>query len=125
MKFLNKVTTLYISLLTTFIFALASCSTQSTIHGLWQDTKEAGTIEFKTNGEIIIIDNMSATVTGVYQLKDNGEIKIELTASDILKESLEPIETTVITAQIVKLTSDELQISFGGKIKIENYKRIH
>jgi len=122
---LKKITTFYLSLLTASIVILASCTTQSSIHGLWQDTKEAGTIEFKTNGEVIIIDNMSATVTGTFNIKENNLITFELTATDILKDSLQPIKKKEVSATIIKLNSDELEISFTGRTEIETYKRVN
>lgn len=119
---MNKVITLYLSLLAS-ILILASCSTQSSLYGLWQDTTEKGSIEFKKNGDVIIVDNMSATATGSFKEEDQL-INFELTATDIMKESIQPITKTMVTAKIIKLDKNELQLSFSGQSKIEHYKRI-
>lgn len=121
---MKKVTALYISLLTVTIIILASCTTQSTINGLWESTKNSGTIEFKATGEVIIVDNMSATVTGYYKIEDDDLIKFELTASDILRDSVQPTPKTVITAKIIRVSGDELQLRIDREDGVENYRRI-
>jgi hypothetical protein len=121
---LKKITALYLSLFTATIIILASCMTQPSIYGLWQDTNEAGTIEFKTNGEVIIIDNMSATVTGTFTVRDNELITFELTATDIMSDSIQPMTKTIVTAKIIKFDNDELQLRFAEKTEIEHYKRV-
>jgi len=95
------------------------------LDGLWQGTEDFGTIEFKETGEVIIVDNMSATVMGHYEIEDDGLIKFELMASDILRESIQPIKKTLIRAKIVKLKGNRLQLQFIGKDGIENFRRIH
>jgi len=85
---------------------------------------ENGSIEFKATGEVIVVDNMSATVTGSYQIEEDNLIRFELTASDILRDSVEPVPKTVITANIMTLSGDELQLRFAGEDAIENYRRI-
>jgi hypothetical protein len=122
---LKKVSTFNASLLAVTLYVLVSCATQPTINGLWQGTKEIGTIEFRATGKVIIVDNMSATVTGFYQLKNNGLINFELTASDIFRDSIQPSPKTVITAKIIKLNDDQLQLRITGDNKIKNYSRIH
>lgn len=106
------------------IMVLSSCSTESSINGLWQDTKDDGTIELKENGDVIIVDNMSVTVTGIYVIDDDNLITFEFTASDILRDSIQPIKKTVVTAKIIKLSGDELQLSFSGETEVESFKRI-
>jgi hypothetical protein len=120
---LKKVTQFTISLLTLSLTFLFSCSSPSSLHGLWQDTQQAGTIEFKSNGEVIIIDNMSATVTGTFELKENAII-FELTATDIMSDTLQPTEKRVVTAKIVKFNDNELELDFTGN-EVEKYKRTH
>jgi hypothetical protein len=121
---LKKITTFFLSLVTVSVFILSSCSTQSSLHGLWQDTNAEGTIEFKTNGEVIIIDNMSATLTGTFKLNDNNVITFEFTATDIMKDSIQPMEKTIVTARVVKFNNEELQLSFADNNEVEYYKRI-
>lgn len=106
------------------IIGLASCTTQPAINGLWQSTKEIGTIEFKATGEVIIVDNMSATVIEYYAIENDDLIKLELIASDILRDSVQPSPKTVITAKIVKFNGDELQLQFAGEAGVVNYWRI-
>lgn len=119
---MNKFALLYLALFPTFLFFLTSCSTQSSLHGLWHDTNDAGTIEFKNNGEVVITDNASATVTGDFIL-ENDTITFELTASDILQQSIQPISKTTVKAKIIKLDNDQLQLEFIGHTEIESYKR--
>ena len=121
---MKKPAIFHISLIIMVGIALASCATQHTINGLWQNTKEIGTIEFKETGEVIVVDNMSATVTGYYQIGEDDLITFELLASDILRPSVQPIPKTVITAKIITFTGDALQLRFPGEDGLENYQRV-
>jgi len=121
---MKKITGLYASLLTAMIIVLAACSMPSPINGLWKDTQDDGTIEFKGNGDVIVVDNMSVTVMGTYTIENDNLITFEFTASDILRDSIEPIEKTVVTAKIIKLEGDELQLSFFGDTKTEIFSRV-
>jgi len=121
---LKKFTSFYILLLIMVSIALASCATQAAINGLWQNTEEIGTIEFKATGEVIIVDNMSATVTGYYKIGEDNLITFELLASDILRPSIQPMPKTVITAKIITFTEDTLQLRFPGEDGLENYRRV-
>lgn len=122
---MSKLTSFYISLLAVVIIALTSCDMQPSINGLWQSTNDSGTIEFKKSGEIIVLDNMSGMVTGQYKLKGDNLIEVELTASDILRNSLEPIPNEIWTAEVIKLNESELQLSFSENNKMESYARTH
>ncbi len=97
---------------------------QPTINGLWQSTQESGTIEFKASGAVTIVDNMSATVIGYYVIEDGDLIKFELIASDILRDSVHPTTKTFLTAKIIRINSDELQLHFVGEGGVENYLRV-
>jgi hypothetical protein len=119
---LNKITIQSLSLLA-ILFLLYSCSSPTSVFGVWQDTTDKGTIEFKENGEVIIIDNMSATVTGTFEVKDNKTITFELTATDIMRDSIQPIEKTIVTAKIIKFNNDDLHLTFAGETEIEQFKR--
>ena len=105
------------------ILALTSCTTQPDIIGLWQSTGESGSLEFRSSGEVVIVDNMSATVTGTYAIGEDNLITMELTASDILRDSVEPVPKTVVTAYIMTLNADRLQLRFPREGAIENYQR--
>lgn len=107
------------------ITALVSCVAQPALNGFWQGTEEFGSIEFKATGEVIVVDNMSATLTGYYEIDNDGLIKFEFIASDILRESVQPMEKTVLWARIVKLKGDELQLQFLGKEGMESFRRLH
>lgn len=102
---------------------LASCATQPSIHGLCQNTTKIGTLEFKANGELISKDNMSATVLGYYQIKDDS-ITFRLTASDIFRDSIQAETEAVIKAKIIRLNTDNLQLRIAEEAEIESYKRI-
>lgn len=119
-----SVTSPYLTLLIVVILALTSCTTQPDIIGLWQSTGDSGSIEFKATGEVIVVDNMSATVTGTYKIEADNLIRFELTASDILRDSVKPVPKTEMTAKIVNFNDDELQLHFAGEEAIENYRRI-
>ena len=74
--------------------------------------------------EVIIVDNMSATVTGNYKLEGSDKLIFELTASDIMNDSIQPISKTTVTAKMIKFTHDELQLRFADDNETEDYKRV-
>ncbi|MDC0598290.1 hypothetical protein OAP18_00405 [Gammaproteobacteria bacterium] len=106
----------------TSLFILTSCTVQPEIVGLWQSTDDFGSIEFKANGEAIVMDNMSATVVGRYEIEDDL-VKFELNATDIMRESIETVPTVVVTATLISLEGDDLQLYFEGEDRIESFKR--
>ncbi|PLY14002.1 MAG: hypothetical protein C0631_12385 [Sedimenticola sp.] len=55
---------------------------------------------------------MSATVAGYYGIEDNDWVKFELIASDILRDSVKPIQKTVVRAKIMLLDDERLQLRF-------------
>jgi len=120
---LNKVMARSISVLA-LVIVLVSCIAQPTLNGFWQGTEEFGSIEFKATGEVIVVDNMSATLTGYYEIDNDGLIKFEFIASDILRESVQPMEKTVLRARIVELKGDELQLQFLGREGVESFRRL-
>ena len=85
---------------------------------------DAGTLEFKAIGEVIVVDNMSATLMGHYKVEGNNMIKFELTATDILRDSVQTITKQVITAKIIKLSVDELQLRIAEENELEHYRRV-
>ena len=108
-------------LLLALIF-VASCSNQSNIVGLWQSAGDAGTLEFKVTGEITVVDNMSATMVGRFVIEGDS-LTFELTGSDILRESVQPIPTIVLKADF-DLQGDELILHLNGEDETEIYRRV-
>ena len=68
-------------------------------------------------------DNMAATVSGRYEIEEDGSLQLELTGSDILRDSVQPMPETVIEAHF-ELTGDELTLVFSGGSESEKYRRI-
>lgn len=89
--------------------------------GFWQSTKDAGTLEFKSTGEVTVMDNMSATMGGQFEIEEGRYIKIEWTSSDILRASLEPMTPTTVRVEF-DLDGDQLKL-FGGENGTETYYR--
>ncbi len=102
---------------------LTSCSSQPTVVGLWQSTDEAGTLEFKATGEVTVVDNMSATMVGRFEIEDGNQMRIKWTASDILRESVEPISPIAVKVEF-DLSGDELSLRFNGESATKTYRRI-
>lgn len=102
---------------------LVSCSAESELVGLWQSTDDDGTIEFESTGEVVVTDNMAATVSGRYEIEEDGSLRLELTGSDILRDSVQPMPEAVIEAHF-ELTGDELTLLFNGGSESESYRRV-
>ena len=114
--------TRYIFLLGLVLLFLASCRAPEKIHGLWIGTGDFGSIEFKSSGEVIIVDNMSANLRGRYQIEEDNLVTFEITASDILRESIQPTTTSRVSARIIRLDDEELHLLFLGGEKVELFR---
>lgn len=93
-------------------FSLNGCEQSPDELGLWNAVGDDGSIEFKSSGEIILVDNMKATLIGHYRRDANDSLEIEFSASNILKQDIEPIEPMLVQASIA-IVGDELVISHG------------
>ena len=102
---------------------LVSCSTESELVGVWQSTDDEGRIEFKSTGEVVVTDNMAATVSGRWEIDEDGLLRLELTGSDILRDSVQPMPESVIEAHF-ELIGDELTLLLSGGAESESYRRI-
>jgi hypothetical protein len=106
-------------------FGLTACTSTTNIVGKWQSIHDSGTIEFKSDGRFVIVDNMSATSKGNYKITEKNNLSRELTHSNIMKESIQPVNNPeVVKAQFV-IIKNELQITRSSKEKsnIEIYRR--
>ncbi len=121
---LKKITGAYLSVFTLAFFVITSYAAESNIVGLWESTQNEGSIEFKASGEVIFVDNMSATVTGTYERQGGGLIMIKLIATDILRDSIEAMAKESFIAKATILNNDELQLHIDGEDEVENYRRV-
>jgi hypothetical protein len=62
-------------------------------------------------------------VTGRYEVEEDGSLRLELTGSDILRDSVQPMPEAVVEAHL-ELTGDELILLFDGGSESESYRRI-
>lgn len=120
---MNRISWVSVAIALVATVSLVSCSTESELVGLWQRTDNEGTIEFKSTGEVVVTDNMAATVSGRYELEEDGSLRLGLTDSDILRDSVQPMPEAVIEAHF-ELTGDELTLLFSGGSESESYRRI-
>ena len=70
-------------------FLLASCTSAPNIVGKW---KAIGTLGFHKDGSFETVDNMEAFSKGSYVLGKNGDVKIVLTHSDIMRKNIQPLD---------------------------------
>lgn len=103
-----------------------SCASNSSLFGKWQRIDDKGMIEFRQDGTFTGVDNMGANFQGNYTLT-NGKIALEMTHSNILRESVTPeISPEIINAKI-SVCDDALQFMYiaddGKTFEIENYRR--
>jgi len=120
---MNRIAWVAVAMVLVATGLLVSCSTEPELVGLWQRTDDEGTIEFKSTGEVTVTDNMAATVTGRYEIEGDGSLRLEITGSDILRDSVQPTSESVIEAHF-ELTGDELTLLFDGGSDSESYRRI-
>jgi hypothetical protein len=105
---------------------LFSCASKPNVFGRWLSVENKGTIEFKEDGTFVGVDNMGATFIGNYII-NNGKIKLEITHTNIMRETIQPeISPEVVNAKI-SISADELQFMFNSDeedgVEIERYRR--
>jgi hypothetical protein len=108
----------------TFVFF--SCESKPNFLGRWQNAEDEGRIEFREDGTFVGTDNMGATFKGNY-LINNENIKLEITHTDIMRKTLQPIINPEVVNAKISIKGDELQLIFinnqEGKVEIEKYWR--
>lgn len=110
--------------LVTFIFF--SCASKPDVYGRWQHIENQGMIELREDGTFTGVDNMGATFKGNYTI-NNGNIKFEITHSDIMRETVQPETSPETINAKIRISDDELQFMYlsdkEGKVEIERYQR--
>ncbi len=86
--------------------------------GKWEHTTDVGSLEFKADGEVVMVDNMRATVVGTYLITPDGEMRLELTKGNIMQDSIELMDEPIeITARYF-INEDTLTLSFDGQADV-------
>ncbi len=96
---------------------LFACSNEPNEIGVWEHTTDEGSLEFKADGRVIMVDNMKSTVAGTYRLTDSGELSLNLTMSNIMKEELEQMDPFEIKAQM-QVNGDTLEFIIDGQTDV-------
>ena len=94
-------------------FLVASCTSAPNVVGKWRAVGEPGTLEFHKDGSFEVIDNMGAISQGKYVLDKNGNVKIVLTHSDIMREHIQPVDEPEIVSwckslKLAKMITDSV-----------------
>jgi len=83
-------------------------------------------IEFRKDGSFSGVDNMGAVFKGNYTV-NNGNIKIEITHSDIMRETIEPERSSEIINGKISKNDDVLQFIYPSDqkdtVETERYRR--
>ena len=104
-------------------FLLASCTSAPNVVGRWKAIGEPGTLEFHKDGSFEVVDNMGAILKGNYVLGKNGNVKIVITHSDIMRKNIQPVDVPEIVNGKLSVRGDELTLtSLDGK-EVLQYKR--
>ncbi len=121
-KFYHRISPIIVALM---FFSCVSISNPD-IYGRWQRVEGEGMIELRRDGSFTGVDNMGATFKGNYTI-NNENIKLEITHSNIMRETITPeISPEIVNAKI-SINDDELQFMFisdkENKVEIERYRR--
>ena len=98
------------------IFALVffvSCQHSPNLTGKWQEIGNEAILEFHEDHTFTAADNMGMTVSGTYDLDNDGNMRFEIKYNDSSPE--------IINAKI-SLKGDELTIIYGDTAEIEKYR---
>ena len=98
----------------TLVF-LSSCQQSPDLTGKWQEIENKAILEFHEDNGFTATDNMGMTVSGTYDLDNDGNMRFEIKHNDSPPE--------IISAKI-SLQGDELTIIYGDGAEIEKYKII-
>ena len=113
-------------LLLILTFVLFSCASKSNVLGRWLSVENKGTIELREDGTFAGVDNMGASFKGNYII-NNGNIKFEITHTDIMRETLQPETSPEAVNAKISINEDELQFMFisdeKDEVEIERYRR--
>ena len=105
----KRVIQISVVVLATMIAGACSFKSQNPIVGKWKDVEKAQTVEFSKEGSLSISGD-GFSMTGQYQLIDEGRVKIDLTGG--LSATLS-----------VKITGDELSMTDPNGV-VSRYKRV-
>jgi len=124
---MHNINTKYCSVILMVIvvaFSLTACTTTNIV-GKWQSIHDSGTLEFKSDGRFVIVDNMGATSKGNYKITEKNNLTLELTHTNIMKESIQPVNNPEVVKAQFAIIKNELQITRSSKEKsnIEIYRR--
>ncbi len=121
----NKIQLFLIMLLLIGPFVLFSCASNPNVSGKWINTENKGTIEFRGDGTFSGVDNMGAAFKGNYTV-NNGNIELEVTHTDIMRETMQPEISSEIVKARISVKENELQLFISdqkGNLEIEKYQR--
>lgn len=97
------------------LLLLVSCTQKQDLAGKWQEAGKKSTLEFYRDGTFNAVDDMGMAVSGKYTLKENGDIRFEITHEGSAPE----IVDGKLTVQ-----GDNLTFTSADDKNVETYKRV-
>ena len=104
-------------------FLLTSCTSAPNVVGRWKAIGESGILEFHKDGSFEVVDNMGTISKGNYVLDKNGNVKIVLTHSDIMRKNIQPVDVPEIVNGKLSVRGDELTFTSHDDKEVLRYKR--
>ncbi len=104
------------------MWALTGCGQPPDLVGAWSGERDEGSLEFRDDGQVIVVDEQKGTVRGRYVVEAEDRIVLRLDSTDILRDGLESIPEEVRTATI-SLDGDQLTMKIEGEDRAAVYRR--
>jgi len=113
-----------VGVLTLSAVALVSgCSkVDSPIVGKWVSDSGQGSIEFKPNEDVIVVDNMDLKITGKYKIEDDYTIFLRLKGPDIFNKESKEVSRYAIRANY-EIRGNKLKITVEDEGEVLDYRR--
>lgn len=110
-------------LLLSALVLLSACGADTPEIGKWVSDSGQGSIEFKSNGDVIVIDNMNLEVTGSYNIEDNDSVLFRLKGKNIFDPKATPTNITYTIRANYEIKGDKLKLTVEEEGEVLDYRR--
>ena len=104
------------------IFLSACGEDNSRFVGLWVSDTGKGSIEFKANNDVVVIDNMGLKVTGNYRVENDYTIFLRLKGRDIFDKQSKDTSNYAIRVNY-EIKGGKLKLTIEDEGEVLDYRR--
>lgn len=105
------------------LFLFAACNPEPDVVGKWKAIGDQGTLEFREDGSVEMVDNMGAVFKGTYDISNSGKLKLIFTQHNILSKNIKPMKKPEIVNVKIYAMRNELTLTSPDTKEIIKYRR--